>query len=65
MQEVLKTKKKEVEEFKAECEKFNNQDEYSKYAKMQRSLIKMEKLVKTNESEINERYQSLALSERE
>ena len=31
-----------------ECEKYNNQDTYAKYAKMQRSLLKMEKLTKTS-----------------
>jgi len=34
MQEKLKEKKKEVEEQTVECEKYNNQDTYAKYAKM-------------------------------
>lgn len=65
MHVTLNEKKKDVQDQTVECEKYNNQDQYTKYAKMQRSLVKMQKLIKTNETEIHERFQGLKLSDRE
>ena len=65
MYEALKSTKESYDSQKVECEKYNNQDEFAKYGKMQRALVKMSKLIKTNEEEIESRQAALALSERE
>ena len=65
MYQALKSTKESYDSQKAECEKYNNQDEFAKYGKMQRALVKMSKLIKTNEEEIQSRQAALALSERE
>lgn len=43
---TLTEKKEEMAVQTKECEKYNNQDQYTKYAKIQRSLVKMQKLIK-------------------
>jgi hypothetical protein len=62
---ALKSTKESFDSQKVECEKYNNQDEFAKYGKMQRSLVKMEKLMRLNSEEIQSRLATLALSERE
>lgn len=61
----MEEKKKDIEKNRIEGEKFNNQDQYAIYAKMQRSLLKMQKFVKINETELREAYANLPLSGRE
>lgn len=41
MHKAIAEKQEEIEKLKLECEEYNNQDMYVKYAKMQRSIIKM------------------------
>ena len=65
MHQALKSTKESYDSQKVECEKYNNQDEFAKYGKMQRALVKMSKLIKTNEEEIQSKQAALALSERE
>ena len=36
-----------IQEEKKESEKFNNQDQYAKFAKIQRSILKLEKITET------------------
>ena len=38
----------DVKKQKVECEQYNNQDHYVKFAKMQRSITRSEKLIKTS-----------------
>ena len=65
MHQALKSTKESYESQKVECEKYNNQDEFAKYGKMQRALVKMSKLMATNEEEIKSKQAALSLSERE
>ena len=65
MHQALKSTKESYEAQKVECEKYNNQDEFAKYGKMQRALVKMSKLMATNEEEIKSKQAALSLSERE
>ena len=45
MHKTIQEKQEEIEKLKKESEVYNNQDNYVKFAKMQRSLLKMEKLL--------------------
>jgi hypothetical protein len=47
---ALEEKRAELEKTTTECETYNNPENYVKYAKMQRSLIKMQKFIKTQEA---------------
>lgn len=54
-----------MEKTTIDCEKFNNQDQYTIYAKTQRSLVKMAKFIKTQQAQIKADFEALPLSGRE
>ena len=45
---TIAEKQEEIEKLKVESEEYNNQDMYVKYAKMQRSILKMSKMLETH-----------------
>ena len=48
MHKTIAEKQEEIEKLKVEREEYNNQDMYVKYAKMQRSILKMSKMLETH-----------------
>ena len=51
MHKTIEEKHEEIEKIKKESEEYNNQDMYVKYAKMQRSILKMSKMLETHKEE--------------
>ena len=62
---TLEEKKAELEQTTKDCENYNNPEQYTKYAKIQRSLVKMAKFIKTQEAQIKSDFEALPLSGRE
>ena len=65
MMQQLEKAAVDIKAEKEESERYNDQDNYVKYAKMQRSIVKLEKILKTGKEELAEKQSNLRLSDRE